>query len=202
MANYGSVSARISAHRTTQFSQMRTWFGPSPGPPTMRWLEMLGLPQNAAHVLSTERPIDRYVWHGCGTSRGVRSGTLHRPEHGAGPARWSIGTQQTLPPHLVTACAGAEGVQKLPIRVLSCGNKSLRTLHAADCSFVAKETWTPPRQRSDLGEAEGHRRLASRAGLPDRVSCTHGVATGAPGGSRRTAIEGCRGGRGRPGCSR
>ena len=30
----------------------------------------------------------------------------------------------------------------------------------------------------------------------------HGVATSAPGGSRRTAIEGCRGGRARPGCSR
>src|SRR3990170_4117212 len=25
--------------------------------------------ERAAHVLSTERPIDRYVWHGCGTSR-------------------------------------------------------------------------------------------------------------------------------------
>lgn len=46
MDNYGSVSARISAHRATQFSQMKIWFGPSPGPPTMRWLEMLGLPQN------------------------------------------------------------------------------------------------------------------------------------------------------------
>ena len=46
MDNYGSVSARISAHRATQFSQMKTWFGPSPGPPTMRWLKMLGLPQN------------------------------------------------------------------------------------------------------------------------------------------------------------
>src|SRR6266542_6478429 len=37
------------------------------------------LAERAAHVLSTERPIDRYVWHGSGTSRGIRSGTLHRP---------------------------------------------------------------------------------------------------------------------------
>lgn len=46
VGNYRSVSAMISAHRATHSSQMKTWFGPSSGPPIMCRIALLGLQQN------------------------------------------------------------------------------------------------------------------------------------------------------------
>ena len=61
------------------------------------------------------------------------------------------------------------------------------------------------RRGSREGYQNGDPSCSHRVVLVDQPlirSRRHCVATGAPGGSRRTAIEGCRGGHGRPACSR